>query len=88
MDNSKVVQLFVDAYMPLIYLNVKSELDKRERLSRHFLSPLPDIKIPEIPIELLQQSILEDILDSLCGKLADKQMDKIRQLAEQKLKEL
>ena len=88
MDNSKVAQLLANNYISLVYLGVKNELDKQERLSHHFSPPLPDLKTPEIPTELLQQSILEDMLDSLGNKLTNKQMDEIRKLAEQKLKEL
>lgn len=85
MNNSEITQVCSDAYTSLMYLKVKSELNNRERLSHYSLFPNPDL---EIPVELLQQSILEDMLDGLCDKLTDEQMEEIRKLAEKQMKKL
>lgn len=85
MNSSGITQAIVDAYTSLIYLKVKSELDKRKRLSHYSLFPNPDLKIP---VESLRRFILEDMLDDLSDNLTDEQIDKIRGLAEQKLKEI
>ena len=85
MNNSGITQAIVDAYTSLIYLKVKSELDKQKRLSYYSLFPNPDLKIPT---ESLRRFVLEDMLDDLSDNLTDEQIDKIRGLAEQKLKEI